>query len=287
VRRLTLAAAVACLLSGTVVSTKAAGPEQVATGGRLYRTHCASCHGTDARGGGPQAWLYSTPPPDLRIQALRLRDPDALVQRILGMADTPLVPSARALEASGARTEEVTRYLERLPRVDWPLTDRGRFSYLDRCEGCHGAFGHGVAPTSGEQRPPDLTAAALPADDAQLAVLVRHGKPGMPPLSGNFAAADVQALVAFVRLLSPGYEIYQTSCARCHGDRGGPPRGPGMPTVVFDRAYFAAHDSQAVRAKVWHMLAERPPTSMPHFQGLLSDTEARAIADYLRQLPSD
>jgi len=287
VTRAALAATLACLLSSAVAWAKDPGPEKAAAGGRLYRTHCASCHGIDARGEGPEAWLYSTAPPDLRIQSLRLRDPDALVQRILGMADKPLVPSARALEASGAQTEAVTRYLERLPRVDWPLADRGRFSYMDRCEGCHGAFGHPVASASDEKRPPDLAAAPLPADDAQLAVLVRHGKPGMPLLSGELAAADVPALVAFVRLLSPGYEIYQTSCARCHGDRGGPPRGPGLPTVVFDRAYFAAHDTQVVRARVWHMLAERPPTSMPHFQGMLSDAEARAIVDYLRGLPSD
>lgn len=38
----------------------------------LYRIHCASCHGSDARGGGPVAEMLTVPPPDLS----RLRDPE-------------------------------------------------------------------------------------------------------------------------------------------------------------------------------------------------------------------
>lgn len=32
----------------------------------LYQTHCATCHGTDARGGGPMAPVLMVLPPDLR-----------------------------------------------------------------------------------------------------------------------------------------------------------------------------------------------------------------------------
>jgi len=34
-------------------------------GSVLYKAYCASCHGTDARGGGPMAKSLKVPPPDL------------------------------------------------------------------------------------------------------------------------------------------------------------------------------------------------------------------------------
>ncbi len=40
-------------------------------GERLYQRACASCHGLDARGGGPVAPALRVPPPDLTILAAR------------------------------------------------------------------------------------------------------------------------------------------------------------------------------------------------------------------------
>ena len=42
-------------------------------GERLFRTHCASCHGADARGNGPIASQLRRPPADLTTFALRNR----------------------------------------------------------------------------------------------------------------------------------------------------------------------------------------------------------------------
>jgi mono/diheme cytochrome c family protein len=36
-------------------------------GGKLYTKYCASCHGVDAKGGGPAAPALKTPPSDLTI----------------------------------------------------------------------------------------------------------------------------------------------------------------------------------------------------------------------------
>ena len=36
-----------------------------AAGSEVFRTYCAACHGTDARGEGPMAKLLTTAPPDL------------------------------------------------------------------------------------------------------------------------------------------------------------------------------------------------------------------------------
>jgi len=279
----------ALLLLGALAWADDPRLENAAEGGRLFRAECAPCHGTSARGQGPEAWLFSPPPPNLRSLALERHDPDVLARRIIDGVTESITPSPHALATSAPRTDALASHLERLPHVNWALAERGRSLYLARCERCHGAFGHPGAnlPGAGETRPRDLAASTFPADDAQLAVLVRHGREGMPHVGDGLTDADVQALVAFLRLLSPGYETYQVSCAGCHGERGVPPPGPGHPTVVFDRAYFAAHDARSIRPKIWHMLGEPKPEVMPHFRGVLTDAQARAIVDYLQLLPAD
>jgi mono/diheme cytochrome c family protein len=47
-------------------------PRTVATSGKqTYTYYCAACHGVDARGNGPAAFVLKTPPPDLTTLARR------------------------------------------------------------------------------------------------------------------------------------------------------------------------------------------------------------------------
>jgi mono/diheme cytochrome c family protein len=57
-----LAAAACCLLAVIAASPSSAQSE----GEVLFGLYCASCHGTDARGGGPVAGELKNPPPSLR-----------------------------------------------------------------------------------------------------------------------------------------------------------------------------------------------------------------------------
>jgi mono/diheme cytochrome c family protein len=41
------------------------------SGKQTYTHYCASCHGVDARGNGPAAFVLKTPPPDLTMLAKR------------------------------------------------------------------------------------------------------------------------------------------------------------------------------------------------------------------------
>jgi mono/diheme cytochrome c family protein len=51
---------------------KAPTPPTIATSGKqTYMQYCASCHGIDARGEGPAAFVLKTPPPDLTTLARR------------------------------------------------------------------------------------------------------------------------------------------------------------------------------------------------------------------------
>ena len=49
------------------------GPERTigASGKQTYMHYCASCHGVDARGNGPAAFVLKTTPPDLTTLAKR------------------------------------------------------------------------------------------------------------------------------------------------------------------------------------------------------------------------
>jgi mono/diheme cytochrome c family protein len=60
-------------------------------GHRLFLTHCASCHGSDARGGGPVSTELRKTPPDLTMFAMRNGGlfPSERVRRIVDGRDVP------------------------------------------------------------------------------------------------------------------------------------------------------------------------------------------------------
>jgi mono/diheme cytochrome c family protein len=107
----------------------------------------------------------------------------------------------------------------------------------------------------------------------------------MKPIPAAPGDAEARALVAFVRVLSPGFELYSRHCAACHGEDGRPQSefvdSRQRPTVVFDRSWLARRDPTQLRAAVSHMLEQRTP-GMPHFRRTLSEAEVRAILRYLR-----
>ena len=64
----------ACVAGGQDKSAaaKRSTPRTIAASGKqTYMQYCASCHGTDARGDGPAAFVLKTPPPDLTTLAKR------------------------------------------------------------------------------------------------------------------------------------------------------------------------------------------------------------------------
>ncbi|MFN8644139.1 MAG: c-type cytochrome [Candidatus Binatia bacterium] len=275
----------ACALA--LVALSAAGAA-AADGRRLYLDHCAACHGAGGRGDGPNAALFSIRPRDLRGGFLATYSDADLVKRILDGRSLALGPDLSAMRRRAADVEALVAYLQRLPGIDWRLVDEGRFLYDDRCAACHGFYGAAVAPPPpGVRAPRALADAAFQASvsDETLVEIVRHGREGMPALTPRLSEADAVAIAGFVRLFSPGFETYDQYCAVCHGDHGIPDASLGAaapaPALSFDRAYFARHDPEALRGQVWHMLDRHQP-SMPHFRGVLTAAEARAIVDYLK-----
>jgi cytochrome c553 len=131
--------------------------------------------------------------------------------------------------------------------------------------------------------------------DEALFRIIADGKGAMPGTADVLTAHEVRAVIAFARVLSPGYELYNRFCAYCHGFTGQPPpsaqESAGSPRVgkiipTFDETYFRTHTSEEVRAGIQHMRKQNRPV-MPHFAGQLTADEISDIVTYLRTLPPE
>jgi mono/diheme cytochrome c family protein len=91
--------------AGRDSSVPAPDPLLVEVGAELFATHCASCHGTDARGDGPAASALRTPPTDLTRIAARNGGvfPESSTARLIdGRFDLP-AHGSREMPICGAR----------------------------------------------------------------------------------------------------------------------------------------------------------------------------------------
>jgi mono/diheme cytochrome c family protein len=116
----------------------------------------------------------------------------------------------------------------------------------------------------------------------------------MPGAGDVLIAHEIRAVVAFLRILSPGYELYDRFCARCHGEDGDPGKlsTQGGRTVTqkppprLDATYFKQHTLDHLRTASQHLPKQNRPT-MPHFGNQLGSDQVMDIVRYLRTLPPD
>jgi mono/diheme cytochrome c family protein len=121
----------AAVMLATVPLTGRLAPQPSAAppGQALYRTHCATCHGTSGRGDGPMAQYLRVPPADLSSITARNKGvfPTATIQRIVdgrqmlgvhgsgmpiwGDAFSP-AGNAAADEVAAAKIRAIVTYLE-------------------------------------------------------------------------------------------------------------------------------------------------------------------------------
>jgi mono/diheme cytochrome c family protein len=130
--------------------------------------------------------------------------------------------------------------------------------------------------------------------DEELLHLISEGKGAMPGTKDVLTAKDLRVVIAFVRTLSPGYELYDRFCTNCHGSEGRPPAlvfqeilgtplGQEEQPPAFDQAYMQTHNDEQLRVWVRHMVKENK-VGMPHFAGELNAEQVRQILTYLRNL---
>lgn len=278
----------------------AASPRRFTTGEVLYIRHCADCHGWEGRGNGPLSGMLIAQPPPLGRVATRYSEAEFVARVLLGK-DLRVSFAAPAFPDTEDDVAALLAHLKRLPTIPWEQAEMGASVYDSLCVSCHGIYGGGDG----------LQAAALPApprdlgapsyqnqvSDEELRQIIANGKGAMPGAGDVLTPDEIRAVVAFVRLLSPGYELYDRFCAACHGPDGAPevhalsqevltPELVLAPVPRFDEDYFRTRTDDHVRTWIRHMLKENR-TVMPHFSGELNAEEVRLIFAYLRSVPPE
>src|SRR5262249_3974356 len=121
----------------------------------------------------------------------------------------------------------VLTYLQRLPTLSWTAINRGKVVDDSLCTSCHGLYGRGggFGARVLSVPPRDLTAPAYQEQigDEELLRIITDGKGAMPGAADVLTAHEVRAVIAFLRVSSPGYELYNRFRAYCHGFEGHPP----------------------------------------------------------------
>ena len=288
-RRTTFLLLAACYVLVPALARAASDTPATASGQALYLASCAPCHGATGHGDGPEAASFKPRPRDLRSGFLDTVDEDQVVARVRD--GTPLTHESRALKTRLGGLEDVSAHIHRLPDIDWARVDAGAAIFAEHCAVCHGPFGKPLPSSAlppGVQQPPRNfwdPQFQHATSDAALIAAMQHGKSAMPAIPALRDEQQARQVVAFIRLLSPGFETYSVYCAACHGDEG---RGDGVfatgknkPPVAFDRAWLARKDPEQLRIDVAHMLAQHGST-MPHFRGTLSDAQLHAIIHSLK-----
>jgi mono/diheme cytochrome c family protein len=253
----------------------------VERGRAIYVERCAHCHGADGRGGGVDAHRFDAAPVDLVGSGLLAKNSnERLAARILnGPGYWVESYRTRVVPTYTPRTDAIERFLRRLPNVKWQDVDAGNAIYRTRCIGCHGSFGAERLPRRSDSTADDRRFAAVP-DDRELARLARHDAPQIPALQPPLEPADSEKVASFLRLLSPGYALYERYCVACHGPHG------RTEWLTFDERYFRKLAPGELRERVWYMLRGLQE-SMPHFEGRLSRAEVEDVVSYLRSVAAD
>jgi mono/diheme cytochrome c family protein len=266
-------------------------PVANASGDALYQRECAPCHGLAGHGDGPEAKSFAPPPRDLQKEFIDRYPESQLAKRLRNsrLLILTIDPDAIA-ERRKQMAEAIVDHLQRLPDVDWPLVRRGADVYAERCESCHGAYGRPGVPSllqqgpqpSGRQPAPDFQKAVGDEELLRAAGGAHVALPGFAPVMDD---GDAKALLAYLRLLSPGFARYSVWCAPCHGDGGA---GDGVfatdvdkPNVALDRAYLKSQTPSELRRKILHVVTQ-DEAALPHYQRQVSINQAHAIVAALR-----
>ncbi|MEW6300224.1 MAG: c-type cytochrome [Thermodesulfobacteriota bacterium] len=236
-------------------------PRRFTSGEVLYIRHCADCHGWEGRGGGALGRILIVEPPPLRRAEVTAQYTEAaFVARVLLGKDLRVPVAPAALPNTEADVTALLAYLKRLPTIPWEQAEAGAEVYDALCVSCHGLYGagDGLQAAALPAPPRDLRAPAYQrqVSDAELWQVVAHGQGAMPGAADVLTPEELRAVIAFVRLLSPGYELYDRFCAVCHGPEGSPvvlslPEAFAAELVPaalprFDAEYFRTHADEHV-----------------------------------------
>jgi cytochrome c oxidase cbb3-type subunit 3 len=164
-------------------------------GGRLFANNCATCHGSDGRGGSgfpnltDEDWLYGGDPTTIELSILNGR--------------SGLMPAFAPAIGGEEGVRQVVAYVRSLSgkSADNALIAAGREKYLQVCVGCHGMEGKGL-PALGSPNLTDDVWLYGGSEDA-IAEGLYNGRNGkMPPHRDILGPERARILAAYVYSLS-------------------------------------------------------------------------------------
>jgi cytochrome c oxidase cbb3-type subunit 3 len=169
------------------VAELAANGDAVALGGSLFASHCAACHGSDARGakGYPNLtdkdWLWGG-------------DPERVLETVVHGRTGAMPALGGALGDSGV--VEVAVYVQSLAggAADAALAHRGRQRFAQICAACHGVDGKGNPALGAPNLTDDVWLYGGTFED--IAATIRSGRNGSMPAHGAIIGAERARLAA-------------------------------------------------------------------------------------------
>jgi mono/diheme cytochrome c family protein len=219
----------------------------------------------------------------------------------------------------GKSTVTVTVHATTAPQAAHvsPLVAEGAHYFTQfACAQCHGPNGRGGI----SRDVPALTSVGKSATAVQLRKIINHGlgesknptRPYMPVWGEVISARQVTALVAYLHAGLPvvagaapppvqtdqgavveGAELYvRYGCVNCHGPNGlgGVPNPlspdkaiPPLSGADFFQEFDTAQKIEDV-IRSGSVIGRAPIVSMPHWGGILNDTQLRALVAYIRTL---
>ena len=276
-----------------------AQPRKLSKGEALFIRHCADCHGWEGRGSGPSAAYLGVPMPVLqRREIVYGNSEQQFVDWVLHGLTLELPVADGAGLKKDSEVAALLAHIRRLPVIDWVKIYRGQEVYDELCIGCHGLYGRGDGDWAFQMSVPlpDLRTSDFQNQytDEELLQIITNGKNAMPGMKEILHPVEINNVIAFLRLLSPGYESYDRFCAACHEENGDPTQLESLEEEsefeyaktdipVFDEDYLNSLTDTQLMPKIQHMLKENS-TRMPHFDDDLKPDEVRLIYRYLRAL---
>jgi high-affinity iron transporter len=247
------------------------------SGGRIYQSTCASCHGARGLGDGPAAKGMNPVPAAVgSMTFMQNVAPSLMFQKVsVGVKGTSMAGFADKL--SVADRWNVIAYLTQLRyrNVD---AAHGEGLYGQNCASCHGmkGGGDGVLARELSKLPPAIGTFAwqVQRSDSEMAVALRQGVPGspMPPMRG-LSPAEEQEIVSYLR----GIAMRQDHAA-IEGDSNDASAGAAHSLNLLEQSLSAARagnlDDAVDRATDSYIAFEPVETrSRPKNPGLVSTME--------------
>jgi high-affinity iron transporter len=223
----------------------------LADGGRLYSTNCASCHGPRGLGDGPAGAALNPKPPAIgSAKAMHDVAPAMMFRKIsVGVAGTAMAGFAPALTAE--QRWNIVMYLSTLHSAPEQVAE-GEGLFTQSCAECHGATGMGDATLgrSLSKLPGEIGSFAwqVARTDSQLATVVRAGMPGTPmPPAPQLNEMQVQSVVAYLRSLPMRERVVAAVPAAPH-DSSGASAAAAASMTLLDQSLTAARNGRSSEA---------------------------------------